>query len=286
MRRHPHSMAEMSCIIRPVLEKVKPKRIAEIGAGAGINSEVLADFLRPHQGELLSIDPAAHNDFLEWLKTNRDVATHICKPSLQGGIAHVGTADMWFIDGDHNWYSVYNELKQIESLAREQNKPLLIYLHDTGWPFARRDMYCSPESIPDIYRQPYASHLGIVLDHPHTVEGRGMKGTFALTEGGPQNGVLTGVEDFLKTSQTSFHWISIPAALGLGILIDKFHPLAQEIIDYYAPLHQHPLLAAIERSRVISYWEALESNNKLANANDKLAKLSSMLNKLGEFCEV
>lgn len=50
------------------------------------------------------------------------------------------TFDCILIDGDHNWYTVYHELKMIydrELLKRGG----IVFLHDVEWPWGRRDMY-------------------------------------------------------------------------------------------------------------------------------------------------
>lgn len=271
------SMTEFAPIVLPVLQSIKPQRIAEIGASAGGHSKMLADFLRPLQGRLFSIDPMPQQSFLDWVKMSGDVVTHIRQASLTG-IAEVSRADVWFIDGDHNWYTVYHELLQIEAKAREHQSPLFMFLHDVSWPCARRDMYYNPQAIPAEYLHPYSSELGITLDNPHSFEG-GFKGpNWALKEGGARNGILTAVEDFLAVSQTQFHWIHIPAVLGLGILIDKKHPHANEIADFYKPYNNNPLIATIEKDRVAKYLAACE-------LNEKIAKLSSILTKLSQYCE-
>ena len=65
--------------------------------------------------------------------------------------------DAALIDGDHNWYTVYNELQLLAEVAREAGAPLpVLIMHDVGWPYGRRDLYYAPEQIPEEFRQPYA----------------------------------------------------------------------------------------------------------------------------------
>ena len=65
--------------------------------------------------------------------------------------------DAALIDGDHNWYTVYHELRLLHEVARAAGEPLpLLILHDVGWPYGRRDLYYGPEQIPEEFRQPYA----------------------------------------------------------------------------------------------------------------------------------
>ncbi len=62
-----------------------------------------------------------------------------------------------FLDGDHNWYTVFHELRLIEEHCQRNERLFpLVLLHDLGWPYGRRDLYYNPETIPAEYRQPYA----------------------------------------------------------------------------------------------------------------------------------
>ena len=60
------------------------------------------------------------------------------------------------IDGDHNWYTVVNELRMLRDNARAGREPLpVLILHDVGWPYGRRDLYYDPSTIPEEHRQPH-----------------------------------------------------------------------------------------------------------------------------------
>ena len=57
--------------------------------------------------------------------------------------------DAALIDGDHNWYTVYNELQLLAEGARRHGAPLpVLVLHDVLWPYGRRDLYYAPEPDP------------------------------------------------------------------------------------------------------------------------------------------
>src|SRR4029077_10401983 len=75
--------------------------------------------------------------------------------------------------------------------------PILI-LHDVLWPYGRRDLYYAPERIPEEFRQPY-SQKGIEPGTPHVLAKGGMNLTMwnADLEGGPRNGVMTALDDFI-----------------------------------------------------------------------------------------
>ena len=142
-----HSMAEFSTITLEALTLADAHRICEIGAEHGGNSTVLADWLAPRGGQLTSVDPAPGEAYLAWLADHHSHVQHIAGLSLDV-IPGLPAQDAWFVDGDHNWYTVFHELQAIHSLQREAAQPLLIFLHDVGWPWARRDLYYAPERIP------------------------------------------------------------------------------------------------------------------------------------------
>lgn len=251
------SMESFVSLIMPVLTMVKPKRIGEIGAAEGGNTRVLYEFLKEQQGQLVTIDPFPRGSFVDWVKQSNQVVTHLSDYSLNC-IHKAGRVDAWFVDGDHNWYTVFNELHLIDQLAKTNGIPALIFLHDIGWPCGRRDMYYDPSKIPAEHRQPYSSELGVMLDKNELING-GLKGpSWALQEGGPKNGVLTGVEDFIQSTPTKYHWINIPAVLGLGILVAEAHPFAKAIIEFYAPYHNNAVLALMEHDRISQYLAATQ----------------------------
>lgn len=250
------SMEVFFPLIEPVLSIVKPKVIAEIGAAEGGNTRLLYNFLKQNQGKLITIDPFPRGSFVEWVNASRDVVTHFADYSFNC-INKVGAVDVWFVDGDHNWYTVFNELSLIDQLSTAHQLPALIYMHDVSWPCGRRDMYYDPSTIPANFIQPNSNKLGITFAKQASETG-GLKGPYwALQEGGPKNGVLTAVEDFLKATTTKYLWFHIPAILGLGILINEAHPLAQIIAEFYQPFNNNPLIELIERDRVSHYLAAV-----------------------------
>ena len=52
------------------------------------------------------------------------------------------------IDGDHNYWTVSEELRLIGERAAGADLPLLLF-HDVCWPHARRDDYFDAEQIPE-----------------------------------------------------------------------------------------------------------------------------------------
>jgi len=261
-----HSLAEFAEITLTVLDAAEARELAEIGAEHGGNSAVLAEWVAARGGRLTSIDPAPSAEFFHWLAQQAGHVRHVPSDS-HGAIPDVGACDAWFIDGDHNWYTVFHELSLIHRVNRAAGRPLLVFLHDVGWPWARRDLYYAPERVPVGYRQPWSYELGVTLDSEQAIAG-GFRGcgafAVAVREGGERNGVLTAVEDFVAAHPGPYCWALVPGVFGLGVLFDQDHPAAAKIAEVLAPLHENPLLARLERSRLANYLKVIEWQDRCA----------------------
>ncbi|MCM8729537.1 class I SAM-dependent methyltransferase [Hephaestia sp. GCM10023244] len=262
-----HSMAEFGDLILDGLRLAGVRDIVEIGAEFGGMSARLAAFARARDGRLTSIDPEPKPAFASWLGEHPEV-THIAQPSLEA-LAQVAAADAWIVDGDHNWYTVHHELKAIEAACRRDGKPLLAFLHDVGWPCARRDLYYAPDRVPADFRQPFCFDGGVVLGDSGLHAGRGLRGAgqfaWALGEGGPRNGVLTAIEDFVADApEGAYCFARIPAVLGLGVLFDAAAPWSPDLATLLVPYHDNRLLETIEINRLRNYLAVLDWQDRAA----------------------
>ena len=111
-----HSVSEFSELILEALTLADARNVVEIGAEYGGMSALLAEHCRTREGLFTTIDPAPKREFRDWLSANPDVR-HLAKTSLDA-FGELGEADAWIVDGDHNWYTVYHELRQIEAISR------------------------------------------------------------------------------------------------------------------------------------------------------------------------
>jgi hypothetical protein len=264
-----HSMAEFSDIIVDALAIAGAKEIVEIGAEFGGMSFILADYAAAEGGRLTSVDPAPKPAFLEWAEANPQVR-HIAKPSL-AAFGDLSGVDAWLVDGDHNWFTVYHELKEVWARCDADGKPLLVFLHDIGWPAARRDMYYAPDQIPAEFRHPYDFDSGTFPGFPLLLPNRGFRGmgqfALALQEGGPRNGVLTAVEDFIdevRADGGNLAFAEIPAVFGLGILFSTDSPWGQDLANMVIPFHENRLLRTLEENRLRNYLAVLEWQDRAA----------------------
>jgi hypothetical protein len=201
-------------IIKPYIVGSGYQRVCEIGASFGKNTDKLLEI---DSLVIDTIDPCLDADLRKKYRGNKRVKVHkgISLDLLQ---RVSGQFDCILIDGDHNWHTVYNELKIIEE--RGLIKPGgTIFFHDVCWPYGRRDMYYQPELIPKEFTHPYKQE-GIVYGQSD-LHDSGINSEYfnAAYEGGERNGVLTAIEDFLKESRGGYKFFYHEEEHGLGILL-------------------------------------------------------------------
>ena len=207
-------------VIQPLLETMRPKRILEIGADEGIHSRVLAEYCLEQGAVFHIIEPMPRFDpealgSPDRVVFHRDLSLRV--------LPHLPPVDVALVDGDHNWYTVINELRLLRRTAHESGRLTpVIACHDGCWPYARRDLYYGPETIPDECRLPW-ERAGMVRGQDELAPDSGLNARLcnAISEGGPQNGVLTAIEDFLSDTAESIELTLIPASYGLAILAPR-----------------------------------------------------------------
>ena len=200
-------------VIRPVVRHRNLNRICEIGASFGENTDEL---LRSSATTFVLIDPCIDTDLESKYATNRRVK--VAKGTSLSVLPTITESfDCILIDGDHNWFTVYNELRLIHQRSLLAPGGLIL-LHDVGWPYGRRDMYYDPDTIPAEHRQVHA-RAGIVSGQSalSTTSGINDMRANANHEGGERNGVRTAVEDFACETEDYVSYFS-NLEHGLGVL--------------------------------------------------------------------
>jgi len=217
--------------IAPLLRAVQPRRVLEIGALRGETTELLCELLGPG-AELHVIDPKpqfdpdAHVERFPGRYIFHRTTSHEALPELPA-------MDVALIDGDHNWYTVRGELQLLAGAARDAGAPLpVLVLHDVCWPYGRRDLYYDPTTIPAEHRQPHARR-GMRSGQSRLVQSGGVNPTLhnAIEEGGPRNGVMTALEEFLDERQERARVVVLPVYFGLAIVADEARLLADPNLE-------------------------------------------------------
>lgn len=226
-------------ILLPLFQATGGKTILEIGAEYGASTNVLLDYVKAKGGHLHCIDPYPGFEARQFAEQNREHLSFYEDLSLNV-IRRIPRVDIALVDGDHNWYTVYNELKQLEEVHGQD--PLaqpVIFAHDLSWPYGRRDLYYNPDNIPAEFRQPFAKQGILPNKSELTASGLNRHQHNALHEGGPRNGVLTGVEDYLAESRLDWHFLHLPLYFGLGIAVTRqrlqANPALSALIEHFTP---------------------------------------------------
>jgi hypothetical protein len=127
-------------------------------------------------------------------------------------------------------------------------------------------MYYDPASLPPDAVHPHDYERGVTVGCPGVVKhGFCGEGEFAWAreEGGPRNGVLTAVEDFLA-DRPDFELHIVPCIFGLGVLYPKHAPYAAELGAALTPYLENPLLGRLEENRLVLYLRVLEQQHQAA----------------------
>jgi hypothetical protein len=242
------SLAQSAELMLPCLDVVRARSVLEVGAFAGDLTRVLVDWASGTGARVGAIDPAPQAG-LEALADEHPELELIRRTSLEA-LGEVELPDAVVIDGDHNYWTVSQELRLIGERAPGGDLPLLLF-HDVCWPHGRRDDYYDAEQIPPDARHPVAGDRGgIFPGEPGLRAGGGLPyPRSAAHEGGPRNGVLTAVEDFAAT-RDDLRLAVVPVFFGFGVAWSREAPWADGVAALLDPWDRHPLLERLEANRV------------------------------------
>ena len=254
-----HSLLEHRDLIFGCLDAAGARRIVEIGSETGGFTKALVDWASEHGATVATVEPRPTAEIARLAESNEHF--ELVEGRSPDALAEAGAADVYVIDGDHNYWTVSRELE----IAFAET-PTLAVLHDVGWPCARRDQYYAPDALPADAVHPHSFDKGRAPDEPGLVDGgfRGA-GEFAVAdrEGGPANGVLTAVEDFVS-GRADLCYRHVPTIFGVGFVYPKEAPYARRIGTRLAPWHDNPFLARLERNRIRLYAQVLHLQDRVA----------------------
>jgi hypothetical protein len=267
------SLANLSEILFACLDAIEAKAVVEIGAFHGKSTNEMLAWARRSGARVTAIDPAPQPDLREIAAEQPEL--ELLETTSHEALLELSPADAVIVDGDHNYFTLSEELRLIAERMPGAEMPLVI-CHDIGWPLARRDAYYAPERIPPEHRQPLARDVFIVPGDPSVAEGGMPFACVAEREGGPRNGILTAIEDFLA-DHGDVRFASVPAFFGLGVLWSGGAPWAASLAETIAPWDGNPILERLEANRVRHMVERYRMTRRLEVEVDRGAERDEAL---------
>ena len=242
------SMAQSAELMLPCLEAAGVRSIVEVGAFAGDLTRVLVDWAEPTGARVAAVDPSPQKGLVA-LARERPELELVRETSLEALPALPALPDAVILDGDHNHFTVSEELRLIGERAPGAELPLLMF-HDVCWPHGRRDDYFAPESIPERNRRPVADAAGGLFPGDPGLRPGGLPyPRSAAREGGPDNGVLTAIEEFV-VGRALVRLVVVPVFFGLGVAWHQDAPWSGALSRILDPWDRHPILERLEANRV------------------------------------
>jgi len=263
------SLANLAEPMIACLDARGARSVVEVGAYAGDLTGVLLEWAAGAGARVWAVDPSPQPGLIQLDEERHDL--ELVRAASLEALQTIPIPDAAIIDGDHNYYTVSEELRLIGERAPGADLPLLMF-HDVCWPHARRDDYFAPELIPDDRRQPIVEGGGIVPGEAGTTP-RGLPyPKAAAREGGPANGVLTAVEDFVSAGD-GLRLAIVPAFFGLGVVWHRDAPWADAVAAAIGPWDRNPLLERMEANRVFHLASAHAQLVRASRSEELLRRL-------------
>jgi hypothetical protein len=244
-----HSMSVFQEIFEIVFAHRKISTVVEIGVESG---QVSGLYLELGASEVYCVDPVPSDELRATLAGND--ALHLVTQASPEALATLPPADLYVLDGDHNYAVVERELAWIVENAPDA----VVAFHDVLWPCSRRDLYYQPSVLA-----PGDKHLssedGPTIWHDElTPAGFIGAGAFTMAEraGGERNGVLTAIEDVLGGVGEDWDFVVIPAIFGMGVAVRRDN--AATLVESLRPFAASRLLATMENNRIAMYTRILQ----------------------------
>lgn len=271
------SMVHHSEALLGLLDAVGARSVAEVGAYAGDLTRVLVDWAAGARATVQAIDPSPQEALVAMAGAHPEL--ELIRATSLAALPELPLPDVVIIDGDHNYYTVSEELRLIGERAADAELPLLVF-HDVCWPHGRRDDYFDVTQIPEAHRQPLAPEgEGIFPGEPGTRRGGLPYPRSAAHEGGPGNGVLTAVEDFVAARE-GLRLAVVPAFFGFGAVWHPDAPWAERVAAVLDPLDGNALLARLEENRVRHIAEEHALRVALWDSQEQVARHRRVLVRL------
>jgi hypothetical protein len=264
-------------VLVPCLDAAGARSVTEIGAYAGDLTGLLVEWAARTGGRVRAIDPFPQERLVRLAEERAEL--ELVRETSLAALPGLPPSDAVVVDGDHNYHTVSEELRLIAEAAGER-LPLLLF-HDVCWPHARRDDYYTLEAVPPERRQPVAEGGGLFPGDPGVRPGALPYRFPAAREGGPRNGVLTAVEDFVA-SRPRLRLAVVPAFFGLGVVWERDAPWAGALAAVVEPWEGNTIVARLEANRVFHLATAHLNLAEVRVVEERMERQTALLRRMLE----
>ncbi len=192
------SLATLAEVLFACLDAAEAKYVVEVGAYARRPHRRPARRASASGGRVAAIDPDPQPELAELAA--REPGVELVRELSLDALGKIERPDAIVLDGDHNYYTVSEELRLIAERGGEHGPPTLLSTTSAG-PTGGATPITSPDAIPAEHRQPLAEGAHLSPGEP----GRASTGLpykcAAAREGGTRNGVATAIEDFVEARE-------------------------------------------------------------------------------------
>jgi hypothetical protein len=266
-------------IVLACLEISHARSVAEIGAYAGDFTQLLLRWAEPAGARVVAIDPSPQPELVQLAQEHPEL--ELIQETSLSALEGMPLTDVVILDGDHNYYTVSQELRRVSERSSSEREHLpVILLHDVCWPHGRRDDYYDPDLIPDEYLQPLVGGGGLYPGVDGLREGGLPYRWPAAREGGPRNGVRTAVEDFVAAHDPPLRLAVVPTFYGVGVVWDQAAPYAPALGERLEFWDGNPLIARLERNRVLHLASSQVQQLRAMVAEHQLEQAKALLHRM------
>src|SRR5947209_17394510 len=99
-----HSLLEHRDLLFGCLEAAEPGRVVEIGSESGGFTKALVEWAGEHGATVATIEPSPTPEIVELAATHEHF--ELVRGRSPDALAAAGLADVYVIDGDHNYWTV------------------------------------------------------------------------------------------------------------------------------------------------------------------------------------
>jgi hypothetical protein len=274
-----YSLSNVRELLLGCLAAIEARSILEIGSYEGDLTVELLAWADESGAEVTTVDPAPPPKLRERSRAHPELVVHeITSHEVLAELEAL--PDAVIIDGDHNYFTLSEELRLIAELGGEGPFPLLMF-HDVCWPHARRDTYYDADRIPEDKRPPVGKDVGLVPGDAG-VDPSGLPYPWAaLREGGPGNGTVTAIEDFMELRE-GLRLAIVPAFFGFGVLWPDEIQGSERLAELLGPFDRHPVLERLERNRVEHLVAGYARGVRIAALEERVGRYEQLLREMLE----